>query len=88
MTGDFDRAREHIRESEALAERFGSELWAAACYEFGGHIELMAGDPAAAEHLYRKEYELHRRTGDEAHGSTIGCVPGGCALPSRPVRGG
>ena len=50
MTGDFDRAREHIRESEALAERFGSELWAAACYEFGGHIELMAGDPAAAEH--------------------------------------
>ncbi len=70
MTGDFDRARERIREAEALAERFGSELWAAACYEFGGHVEMMAGDPAAAERLYRKEYELHRRTGDEAHGST------------------
>ena len=70
MTGDFDRARERIREAEALAERFGSELWAAACYEFGGHIEMMAGDPAAAERSFRKEYELHRRTGDEAHGST------------------
>ena len=70
MTGDFDRARERIREAESLAERFGSELWAAACYEFGGHVEMMAGDPAAAERLYRKEYELHRRTGDEAHGST------------------
>ena len=70
LTGDFDRARGHIRESEALAKRFGSELWAAACYEFGGHVEMMAGDPEVAERLYRKEYELHRRTGDEAHGST------------------
>ena len=70
LTGDFDRAREHIRESEALAERFGSELWAAACYEFGGYVEMMAGDPSAAERLFRKEYELHRRSGDEGHGST------------------
>ena len=70
LTGDFDRARGHIRESEAIAERFGSELWAAACYEFGGHVEMMAGDPSVAERLYRKEYELHLRPGDEAHGST------------------
>ena len=27
MTGDFARARERLRESEALAERFGSPLW-------------------------------------------------------------
>ena len=70
MTGDFDRARERIRESEALAERFGSELWASASYEFGGDIELMAGDQEAAERSFRKEYELHRRMGDEGHGST------------------
>jgi tetratricopeptide (TPR) repeat protein len=72
LSGNFDGARRWIRKSEALAERFGSELWLAACYEFGGHIEEMAGDPAAAERSYRKEYELHRRLGDDAHASTSG----------------
>ena len=70
MTGDFDHAREGIRESEALAERFGSELWEAACYEFGGHVEEMAGDREAAARSFKEEYELHRRMGDEGHGST------------------
>ena len=70
MTGDFDRARERIREAEALAERFGSALWALASYEFGGHIEEMAGDQEAAARSFREEYELHRRMGDEGHGST------------------
>ena len=71
MTGDFDRARELIRESEAFAERFGSDLWVTASYEFGGEIELMAGDPEAAERSFRKEYEIHQRLGDEGHGSTV-----------------
>jgi class 3 adenylate cyclase/tetratricopeptide (TPR) repeat protein len=70
MTGDFDRARERIRESEALAERFGSDVWITASYEFGGEMELMAGDPEAAERSFRAGYEIHRRYGDEAHGST------------------
>ena len=70
MTGDFVRARECLRGSEALAERFGSALWKAAVLEFGGHIEEMAGDTAAAERSFREEYELHRRIGDEGHGST------------------
>ncbi|MGZ5293826.1 MAG: ATP-binding protein [Actinomycetota bacterium] len=70
MSGDFDDARRWIRESEALAERFGSDMWVTASYEFGGEIELMAGDPAAAERFFREEYELHRRLGDEGHGST------------------
>ena len=70
MTGDFARAREGIREAAALAERFGSQLWASAIYEFGGHIEEMAGDQEAAERSFREECELHRRMGDEGHGST------------------
>ncbi len=70
MSGDFVRARERIEEAEKLAERFGSKIWASASYEFGGDIEMMAGDPAAAEISFRKEYELHRRLGDEGHGST------------------
>jgi tetratricopeptide (TPR) repeat protein len=70
MMGDFDRARELIRESEAFAERFGSELWITASYEFGGEIELMSGDPEAAERSFRKEYEIYQRLGDEGHAST------------------
>jgi class 3 adenylate cyclase/tetratricopeptide (TPR) repeat protein len=70
MSGEFDRARQRIRESEAIAERFGADFWVSASYEFGGDIEMMAGDPAAAEISFRKEYELHRRLGDEGHGST------------------
>jgi class 3 adenylate cyclase/tetratricopeptide (TPR) repeat protein len=72
MTGDFVRAREGIREAAALAERFGSALWRSAVLEFGGEIELMAGEPEAAERSFREEYELHRSTGDEGHGSTSG----------------
>jgi class 3 adenylate cyclase/tetratricopeptide (TPR) repeat protein len=70
MAGDFVRARERLRESEALAERFGSSVWRSAVLEFGGHIEEMAGDTAAVERAFREEYELHRRMGDEGHGST------------------
>ena len=59
-----------IRESVAFAERFGSDLWVTASYEFGGEIELMAGDREAAERSFRKEYEIHQRLGDEGHAST------------------
>ena len=45
MSGGLDRARGRIRESEALAERFGADFWVTATYEFGGEIEMMAGDP-------------------------------------------
>ena len=45
-------------------------MWVTASYEFGGEIEVMAGDQEAAERSFREEYELHRRLGDEGHGST------------------
>jgi class 3 adenylate cyclase/tetratricopeptide (TPR) repeat protein len=70
LTGDFVRARELIHESEAVAERFGSELWVSASYEFGGEIELMAGDAEAAERSFREEHEIYQRLGDAGHGST------------------
>jgi tetratricopeptide (TPR) repeat protein len=70
MTRDFVRARERLAESASIAERFGSPLWKSAVLEFGGQIDLMAGEPGAAEGSFREEYELHRRIGDEGHGST------------------
>ena len=45
-------------------------LWTLAVCEFGGHVEEMAGDQEAAARSFREEYELHRRMGDEGHGST------------------
>ena len=77
MTGEFDRAREHVRGSEALAERFGSDLWVTASYEFGGTIEMMAGNPEAAERSFRAEYEIHQRYGDEGHRSTAAAYVAG-----------
>ena len=71
MAGDVDRARERIRESEELAERFGAEFWATASYEFGGGIGMIAGDVPAAERAFRKAYETDLRLGDEGHGSTV-----------------
>jgi class 3 adenylate cyclase/tetratricopeptide (TPR) repeat protein len=70
MGGDFERARAWIRESETFAERLGADYWITASYEFGGEIELMAGDAGAAERAFRKEYEIFRKIGDPAHGST------------------
>jgi hypothetical protein len=70
MRGDFDRAREGIRESVAFARRFGSDFWVSASYEFGGEIEMMAGHAEGAERSFRAEYEIFQRIGDEGHGST------------------
>ena len=71
MTGDFVRARERIRESEAMAERFGSDVVGIGeSTSSAATIEEMAGDLEAAERSFREEYELHRRMGDEGHGST------------------
>ncbi|HYY07971.1 MAG TPA: hypothetical protein VFA25_05140, partial [Actinomycetota bacterium] len=70
MSGDIERARRLIRESEELAERFGADFWATASYEFGGEIEMIAGNAEAAERAFRKEYDTHVRLGDEGHGST------------------
>ena len=71
MTGKFEPARQRIREAVAVAERLGSDFWRSVTYEFGGEIELMAADFAAAERSFREAFDVHQRTGDEAHGSTV-----------------
>jgi tetratricopeptide (TPR) repeat protein len=70
LSGDFDGARAGFRRAEDQAERYGAEVWKAACWEFVGEVELMAGDPEGAERAWRKEHELHLRIGDEGHAST------------------
>jgi tetratricopeptide (TPR) repeat protein len=70
MNGDMTRARVRMREAQEMAERFGAEFWVTVCYEFGGNLEMMAGDFEAAERAFRKLNEIHLRLGDEGHGST------------------
>ena len=53
MSGRFDEARKHIEESRALARDLGL-MWQAAVQELlSGYVELLAGDPVAAEHDMR-----------------------------------
>ena len=70
MSGDLDRARRCSDEATALAERIGVPFYVAASCEFRGDFELFAGDAAAAERAYRRQYEILDRLGDEGHKST------------------
>ena len=57
MEGEFDRARDLYRQSRALLEEFGMRFTAALTSLDSGLIELLAGDPEAAEAELRKDYE-------------------------------
>jgi tetratricopeptide (TPR) repeat protein len=56
MTGDFDEARAMCRRARDLYEEFGWSFQAAIVSLDSGPIELMAGDPEAAEAELRKDY--------------------------------
>ncbi|HET6641768.1 MAG TPA: BTAD domain-containing putative transcriptional regulator, partial [Gaiellaceae bacterium] len=49
MAGDFDEAREFVAASKALVQELGLRVTAASAAETYGIVEMLAGDPAAAE---------------------------------------
>jgi DNA-binding SARP family transcriptional activator/class 3 adenylate cyclase len=64
MSGRFDDARRHIRESRALARDLGL-IWQAGVQELlSGYIELLAGDPVAAERDMRAAAQAFREIGE------------------------
>jgi class 3 adenylate cyclase/tetratricopeptide (TPR) repeat protein len=71
MRGDFDRARELYRRSRASLEELGWKLHAASTSTSSGPIELLAGDPVAAERELRKDDEALERMGDRYYRSTL-----------------
>jgi class 3 adenylate cyclase/tetratricopeptide (TPR) repeat protein len=71
MRGDFDRARELYRRSRASLEELGWKLHAANTSSASGPIELLAGDPVAAERELRKDDEALERMGDRYYRSTL-----------------
>ena len=70
MRGDFDRARLLYRHSRASLEELGCLLLAALTSLDSSAIELLAGDPAAAESELRTDYRRLEEMGERNYIST------------------
>ncbi len=71
MRGNFERARELYRHSRSSLEELGWKLHAASTSISSGPIELLAGDPLAAERELRRDYEALEHMGDRYYRSTL-----------------
>jgi predicted ATPase/class 3 adenylate cyclase len=71
MRGNFDDARRLYAESRASLEELGWKLHAAESTLSAGSIELLAGDPAAAEAALRRGVAQLEEIGDKYYLSTI-----------------
>jgi class 3 adenylate cyclase/tetratricopeptide (TPR) repeat protein len=74
MRGSFDVARELIATATALADELGLEVAATGVQFEAGQVELLAGRPAAAEHLLRPACEALERMGNHGHFVTVAPV--------------
>ncbi len=75
MEGDFDEGRRLVLEGAAMDRDLGRELIAAVGpAEMLGRIEMLAGDPAAAERELRKGFEVLDRLGDKNFLPTIAAM--------------
>jgi tetratricopeptide (TPR) repeat protein len=72
MRGEFTRARQVIGDLVALQEDLGNPFQARRMGATGfGKVEMLAGDPVAAEQQLRIAYAALEETGDTAHLSTV-----------------
>jgi predicted ATPase/DNA-binding XRE family transcriptional regulator len=70
-TGRFADARAALARCRSLLTAAGARLALARSADPAGHIELAAGDPAAAERCWREGYEAFRAMGEHGHRSTL-----------------
>jgi tetratricopeptide (TPR) repeat protein len=71
LAGDFERARDAYRRARAVLEDLGSNVLAASLSLDSHAVELLAGDPAAAERELRRDYDALDRMGEKYLLSTI-----------------
>ena len=64
MAGQFGQARELGEAAAQIAEKLGPSRFAAICAQFLGQVELLAGDPAAAERWLRWGAGILERMGE------------------------
>jgi predicted ATPase len=69
LNGDFESARSFLSRSRRAFENLGQTLNTASS-QFEGFVELLAGDPAAAEDSLRKGYKLLDEMGERTFLST------------------
>ena len=80
MNGDFERARLQYREARALLKDLGQSVRLASSSLDSATVELLAGDPAAAERELRPDYDTLVKLGNSYSLSTM------AALLARAVR--
>jgi class 3 adenylate cyclase/predicted ATPase len=71
MQGDFDEARRLYRRSQELVSELGRNMTVAASSQESSRIELLAGDPAAAEAELRRDYATLEAVDERYIRSTI-----------------
>jgi len=71
MVGDFELARDDYRRGRAILEELGLRFDASLISIDSGPVELLAGDPVAAEAELRKDYEALDAMGERNYISTI-----------------
>jgi len=76
MRADFERARLLYRRGRAALEDLGAKVQATAVSIYSGRVELLAGDPVAAEERMRPAYETFRMMGERATCSTLAAILG------------
>ena len=69
--GRFAEARAACRRAQSILAAAGAELDWALCAQGAGRIELMAGDPAAAEQALREGYAALHAMGERADRASI-----------------
>ncbi|HXF36795.1 MAG TPA: AAA family ATPase [Actinomycetota bacterium] len=70
MRGNVDRARAHYRRSRAILQEMGWRLHAALTSIDSGFVELLAGDPVAAERELRGDHDALEEMGERNYIST------------------
>ncbi len=71
MQANFERARELSARAKAMLTELGPSVIAAATSIEGGRIELLAGDPVAAEALLREDADALEGFGERYFRSTV-----------------
>jgi tetratricopeptide (TPR) repeat protein len=69
--GRFADARDAIARAQSVYDRSGAKLRRAMGANGAGWVELIAGEPAAAEHHLREAFEAFRAMGERGYLSTV-----------------
>jgi predicted ATPase/DNA-binding SARP family transcriptional activator len=80
MAGDFDEARLLLQRFAAIVEDLGLRVTAASAAETYAEVELLAGDPAAAERRLRSGYAQLEEMGESSTSTNL------AALLARALR--